>query len=298
MNDVYGIAFSTSGLHLSHLSIEKEPRRVISTDLIPYGFEFSFDRLLGEENLSLLSAELNSYQAQNKITQFILNISLPVNFSHIKRIAISPGADPKLIQAQVNWELNHYLPGAIEEYKILKSEQEYEFNSYREIGVICILHSLLNRLKDFAIQSNAVLNKILIDNYSVENYLKYFDLFSTLKNQIVIRIDSFFINTQLFIAGNYYTHYFDLLSGSNSTLSRNERVLELVKDRINLIGSTLEQLPFVMNKEIEIFVYGDGHSSAVKSLLAKNLTPHISALADPERDSRGSSVESIGVAII
>jgi hypothetical protein len=298
MKNKFGISLTSAGINISAFSEAEDGASVISSDIIPFGFDFSYDILFSEENLIKLSASLDRYRDRSGIAQMQINFSIPLNYAHIKRIAVMPGFDAKLLQAQVNWELEHYLPETIGNYKVIKSDQEYDFGSYKEIVVVCIMRSLLEKVKTISSQANMVLNKVLIDHFSIENYLKRFKLINSNKNQIVLRIDPFNVITYLFLKGIYYTHYFDLTDISNSSISRNDKILELVKDRINQIEIMVEQLPFINDKESELIILGEGLTPGVDKLLTQNLTQRVIPLADSARDSRGSVVESIGAAIV
>lgn len=299
MRDIFGLSFSDSALHISRFSERDDSNDTILVDSIKYPFHYDAGSFFSDENLNLIALKLSDYKIKNQIHDFKLHISLPINFAYIKRIAVPFTEEENILQSQINWELSHYLPGQLSDYKIIKAETEYNLDSYKEVVMICILSSLLERIKQLSVRIKASLQKITVDNFSLENYLKSYRLLDSAINQIVFKIDRSNITTHLFLTGNHYLYFLDKFNDLEAKNSQQDKVIEITKDRYNQIMNILNQLPLPNREKVELFAYGDGFNEKMFRLLSDNFSEKVLSLPRmaeiPGKDCAHGHIEAIGV---
>ncbi|MCD4692778.1 MAG: hypothetical protein K8R79_07685, partial [Calditrichales bacterium] len=136
----------------------------------------------------------------------------------------------------------------------------------------------------------------------IENYLKANNVLDKSTNQLVFRIEKYNIDTHVFINGKYYLSFLDNLNTPSENYTIEEKILELAIERYKQSENLLEQLPFVKQKKLQLFVYGSCLNKKALKLLTNNFTTKIEELTInkyPDIISNGSSVyiEALGVVL-
>jgi len=223
-----------------------------------------------------------------------LSVSLPLNFAHIKKVALPLQAGPEVTQAQVEWELNNHLSGDLSEYKIINTHTEFEFQSYREVIFIAIKKEILKAISKIAELTESQLKQIVPANFVVEKLLLKNKVTT---NSLVIKLEKTVIHSQLFVDNKYYFSYMD----STKTQSPNEdedetqRLFEISKERITHAEKILKQLPFGEQKKLDCFVYGDILTPELEKLFANHFNNPVKKLLSDYQGISNSGLEAVEV---
>lgn len=299
MNDIFGLAFSSSALQIVHLS--KDNPQLVSIKAIAYSFDFDFDHLFEVETIKALSNMIQKEKAEKKIDQLSLYVTLPFNFALLKKIALPLDIDQHLVAEQVEWELSHYLPAELAEYKIVKTDSSFLFSGYREVLFICLPQRIIQNIQLLAKQSQSTLGKLIVENFSLENYLRVnLDLKGD-SQQIISKIDALQVITHFFIKGKYYSSYLNNLFPLKN-YSYEEKLLKLLKEHYQNIINTCHQLPFIDKKEFMFFAYGDALTRELLKSLQQNFSnpvQNLPCLSFPEYEASevAQFIEALGTCI-
>ncbi len=299
MKNIFGIAFSNSGIHLAHVSANTGRHEIQSLNTFPYPFIFSYDAFFKDQNLNAISELILQQKKEKSVDDLALNISLPLNFTFYKRIAVPVDADESVIRTQAEWELKNYLPESMENYKIIKTDTEYDYSTYKEIAFIAIHKSIIRKFSELAEASTATLGRMILDNHSIENYLLEYNLADIPNNQQIYKIDKYNLSTHLYLNGKYYLSYLDNLQSPGQSMAFEEKILELAKDRYKQSLNMLEQLPYIQQKTCQVFVHGHDFNQAVNDLLQNHFNQDVKELkvenyAGPV-DAKNAYTEALGV---
>jgi len=285
MNQI-GISFSESIMHIAN-SLDDQ---IHSVTRVPYPFAFSYENLFSEENIKALAQVLKSKINEAQGTEPEIYVSLPMNYVHIKKIALPPEAESSMIQAQVEWEFKNYLSGDINQYKIINTQIEFLYETYREVIFVALKKEILNAMSLLAEKSETVLKKVVPVNYLVEEILTEDE---KKNNALVIKLDNTHINSQLFIDGKYYHSYLD--STQNNTTETEQSLFDISKNRFMETENMLDQLPFIQNPQLKCYIYGDGLTPPVEKLFKENFTNPVIKLVSTQKEKSDSGLEAIQV---
>lgn len=299
MKNIFGISFSNSGIHVAHASANSGANEIQSLNTFPYPFIFSYDSFFRDQNLNAISELILQQKQEKSIDNLSLNISLPLNFTFYKRIAVPIDADENLIRTQAEWELKSYLPESMENYKVIKTDTEYDCSTYKEIAFIAIHKSIIRKFSELAEASAATLGRLILDNHSIENYLLEYNLADVGNNQQIYKIDKFNLSTHLFLNGKYFLSYLDNLQTPGQSMAFEEKILELARDRYKQSLNMLEQLPYIQQKSCQVFVHGHDFNPSVNNLLQNHFDQDVKELkvenyAGPV-DAENAYIEALGV---
>ena len=286
MNNQIGISFSEKFLHITYVKDDG----VTDTISAPYPFSFRYDILFRPENLTALSDLLKSKIDELQIVDPSLSIVLPMNFVHTKRIAIPQDTGRDLLQTQVEWEFNNFLSEPVESFKIVNTQIEYVFDTYKEVLFVAISKSVLSSLEELSQLCQATLGRVVPLTFLIEEILPPEKQGA---NCLVVKIEKSQINSLLYVSGKYYHSYFD--RAQNSEENQAESLFEASKKRIQEIHSTLDQLPFVESKELQCYIYGDGLTDDLERLYGENLSEPVTRLSIAESDQSHSGIEAVKV---
>ncbi len=287
MNNQVGIAFSDTFLHIAFARDEE----TIKIKSLSYPFEFSYETLFDEDHLDSLAQMLNRANESEMSEKPTLSVSLPMNFVHLKKIALSLDADAELLQHQVEWEFKNYLSGNLDEYKIINSHTEFVLGNYREIVFLAFKKEIISALQRLAKSSNMALKKIVPVNFLTADILhEKKDL-----DALVIRLGKQSINVQLFIDGKHFHSYLD--SVKNGSVEPEQKLFEISKNRINTIEEMLQKLPSTQEKKLNFYIYGDGLTPQVEKLFEDQFTEPVIKLKPSQAEQSDSGLEAIQILI-
>ena len=290
MNNLFGISFSESALHIA----QSQNGTIESVKSVPYVFPFGYDTLFSEKNVIHLADMVARRKKAGGLDELGLSVSLPLNFAHIKKVALPLQAGPEVTQAQVEWELNNHLSDDLSEYKIINTHTEFEFQSYREVIFIAIKKEILKAISKIAELTESQLKQIVPANFVVEKLLLKNKVTT---NSLVIKLEKTVIHSQLFVDNKYYFSYMD----STKTQSPNEdedetqRLFEISKERITHAEKILKQLPFGEQKKLDCFVYGDILTPELEKLFANHFNNPVKKLLSDYQGISNSGLEAVEV---
>jgi len=291
MNNYFGISFSGKGLHLVHTREDT----LSSAEIISYPFIQEFKELFAnkfiEETAKILRAKKEKYNAQ----ELFLRIALPYQFAFLKKVAVPLNADNSTIFEQMRWDLESYLPDKIENYKVIKTDIEYDFESYKESLVICISKSILMSFMDLAARVEAQLKELVLDTFCVERFMKNNGYLMETSNAAVIKIDTFEIKTDLYLNGKYYISFSEPLQGITHDVPLEERLQDISKQHLGQIESHLEFIPFVKEKDLRLFIHGCGLNEPIYNTLQSAFNQELTRLPSFQQQTDNMGMSSISL---
>jgi len=271
MNNIFSLSFSNLNFQVLHLTNNENKINLISHQTHQYPFKYNFDNLFASENIEAIAGIINDQKENAGIDNLTLMISLPINFSLQKKIALPVNAEEVVINEQVEWELSHYLPGELSDFKVIMTDSSFDYNDYKETLFICIHKKIINSLKMLADHCNSSLSKLVVDNFALENFIITNKIIDLSKNQILFNIDKIQHLSHFYIGGKYFTSYSENINPLKLN-SYNEKIVRISKEKYLVIKNLNEQLPFGQNREIEIFIYGQGLSDTLTDALKKSFS--------------------------
>jgi len=277
MKDIFGISLSDIEFQMVHVFAADNLKTIQSLTNYLYLPNTSFNNSLNPENLTHIADIIQKYKTENHVSDVGINFSIPVNLAKTKRIAVPLDADENILFNQIEWELNNYLGNNKADYKIIKTNNEIVFESYKEILIIAIKKDLIENINILTKKINASLNLLSLNIFSVENYLRANDLVEKAENQIIFKVGKYHLDTYLYIGGEYYFSFTDNIHNDN-TDEKNKRILTLTKDRHKKCLNLLDQLPFNTKADIKSFIYGNGLSKTIYELISDNFSEKIKRL--------------------
>jgi Tfp pilus assembly PilM family ATPase len=289
MNNILGISFSNTTLNIAHSLRNQGRTELISLNSIEYPFLFSYDTLFSKSNLDQIAQMINLHKQEKDIDQAALYISLPVNFTYPKRVALPIEADSELIGAQVKWELSNYLQGEIADYKVIKKDAELYCETYKEVLFIAVKKDTLDKLNELALACECELSGMKQDIDSILNYLEQLHSVDGPENQIVLVADKFTLSAHVYINGKYYQTYIDEINGQA------DNITETCMRRYKQIEKSLIQSPLTGDQECRIYLAGPAVNLNVLDILNDKLAKEIIHLKVSEENFESFAIEALGL---
>lgn len=270
MNNTFCLSFSDSDFQLLHLTKKDDRNWLHSAHHFKYASIKSIDQIISEENITFISETIKTYIDKNDISSISLSFILPFNYAEIKRIILPQNSDKNLKRSQIQWELETTLSGDLKEYKVsIMAEMEKEHYNYAI--VVAIKKTIIKRLQIIAEQNNADISNVLLNCFSVENYLVNHTLFKNTKNYVFLKINRNYLEHHFFSGEKYLVSQIDLIDSSSRL--RDEIIVEIVNERqknlFNFIDKTL------LDNPLELFVYGSCLTEETYEALKKGLSSKV-----------------------
>jgi hypothetical protein len=271
MSNIFSLSFSNSNFQIAHHIQNDDQEELQSLNSYDYPFDFSFDCLFENEQIDAMSNIIKQQKGIAKIDNLSLMVSLPLNYSLQKKIALPIEVEQNIINEQVEWELSHYLPGQLSQYKVIMTNSSFDFSGYREVLFICIKKDIIKNISALAQLCDGVLTKLLVENLTMENYINKKNIFDPNKNQILFNVDTLQFVSHFYFSGKYYNSYSENINPLKSN-TYNEKALKRSKEQYLNIKNLNEQLPFGKSKELEIFVYGQAFTDELFGIMKENFS--------------------------
>jgi hypothetical protein len=118
MSNIFSLSFSNSNFQIAHHIQNDDQEELQSLNSYDYPFDFSFDCLFENEQIDAMSNIIKQQKGIAKIDNLSLMVSLPLNYSLQKKIALPIEVEQNIINEQVEWELSHYLPGQLSQFNV------------------------------------------------------------------------------------------------------------------------------------------------------------------------------------
>ena len=291
MTNIFSLSFSNSNFHIVHLLENDGQSQLNSLNSFNYPFSFNFENLFEKQHIDAIGSIIKEQKDNAGIDDLSVMVSLPINYSLQKKIALPIDVEQTVINEQVQWELSHYLPGQLSEYKVIMTESSFNFTGYNEVLFICINKEIIKNISLLAQLCEGVLNKLSVENLTMENYLNKRNLYNPNKNQILFNIDTLQFVTHFYFAGKYYTSYSENINPLKSN-TFDEKSIKLSKEHFLNIKNLNEQLPFGKGNDLEIFVYGQALTDDLFNIIKENF----SCTVRDFRDTAYSDVNDMDIA--
>ena len=268
MTHLFAVSFSNKAMHFAH----QEQKDLKSVKAISYPFNFKLHGLMDKENLEQLADFIKREKDESNIDEAELSISLPGNYAHIKKVAVPVDASNEILFEQVQWELKSYLSEPVENYKVIKTQLEYDYTEYKEIAVICIPKYVIQKLYNFAESSGASLKELVLDTFSIERYLKSKNSINNKAVQIVFKIEKHQLQVDMFLRGKFYLTFFEVHNDLSENEFNADKIIELSKDRFGYIENHLKKLPFEVPTDRQLYFHGSGLDEKLFESLKKDFS--------------------------
>lgn len=269
-----GLSFSEQYTHLALLKANE----VLEIDKFPHPFAFKFENLFTEDHMGKLGAILKQKVQDWQADGAGLAVALPMNFVHVKKVALPADASPELLRTQVEWELKNYLSDAIEAYKIVNTQIVFEYTNYNEHIFLAFKKSIIQHLSNLAESCGLLLQNIVPTSFLVSAAL---DPELNEQNLMVMRIGKSLIQTHLFIKGKYFYSYLDAIK-QNGQMGV-QTLFETCNQRIGETSSLLEQLPQAGGGEIACYIYGDNSIDELEAMLHQHVSYPVKKLVSTDK---------------
>jgi Tfp pilus assembly PilM family ATPase len=302
MIDILGISFSNSALHVAHHSQENSAIHLASLEMIPYPFDFNYDHLFNADNIASLAQLLLELKNKKKIKKALLHVSLPINYVLLKKIALPLEAGEDIVADQVEWELSHYLPGQLSDFKVIKTNSAFSYSDYEEVLFVCLHKQIIQGINQIAQLSQSQLKKLIVDNFALEDYLQNNVDLSQSQNQMVFKIESLQMISHFFIRGRYYISYVNNIFPLKN-YQYEDKLIKLLKDHHTSIENLIQQMSLSENNGLALYAYGDALSDDLINLVQQNISGTLSRLPSTnypgfDVNTIGKSIEAVGACII
>lgn len=217
------------------------------------------DDIFSDYNIARLVQFIKEYKLK-KYTQnnILIRIALPFSYAIIKRIAIPLTEDKAVLFSQVKWDLNNYLPGDPNNYKVVKTDIVFEYPQYQELVFVAISKNIIRQLMKMTEQCGDVLDELVLDVFCLERYLRFNNLLDFSAIQVLMKTDQNHIAIHVYLEGKYYTSFIDPLNHHLPNFSYIDKIIELSKDRIKQIDNLIAQIGYDQSYTRQYFVYGSG----------------------------------------
>jgi len=283
----FGISFSETAMHFA---LARE-NKIQSVERMVYPFSFSYSSMFEPqvfaELTNMISEKITNYQVEGAT----LSIALPMNFVHIKKIALPVLAEPELVKQQVEWELSNFLTEDINNYKVLNTKVEFSVYNYREIIFLAFKKEIVKHLSQMAETCSTSLKKVLPAQYLLTDLIRNGGEGG--QTAMVTKLEKTQISSQLYIDGKYYYSYLD--STPLTDEANTQTIYRLCKNRHAETKNTVSQLPFSKNQELKCFVYGDGFNIELETLFEKNFSEPVNKLSSDQKGKSDSGLEAVQV---
>ncbi len=270
MNNTFCLSFSDIGFQLLHLNKQDDGNRLHSAHHFNYATIKSIDQIISDENISFVSKSINNFINENNIALSSLAFVLPFNFAEIKRIILPQNSDKNLKRNQIQWELETTLSGDLKEYKVFILD-ELEKDSYTYAIVVAIKKSVINHLQSIAEQNKVDISDVLLNCFSIENYLVNHKKFKPKKNYVFLKVNENYLEHHFFSGDKYLLSQIDLIDSASRP--RNEVIVEIVNERYKNISNFIDKER--IDNPLDLFVYGTSLNEETFGALNKGLSSKV-----------------------
>ena len=300
MNRILSLSFSDQFVHLVHGIVEQSSIEVVSSEKIIFPGGSDIYNIFSDENIDYLAGLVKKEKSAKFINDNItIKISLPFQYSYLKRIAVPVLNDSTEMFSQVRWEFENYLPEKPDNYKVIKTDIIFEYAEYKEIVFIAILKDIIKQLVKLAEKNGDVLGELVLDVFCIERYLRINTLLDFSAIQVVLCVDRYRLTIHIYIGGKYYTTFVDPINPEAQNFSFEDKILEISKDRINQIQNLISQAGFNRGDSQQFFLYNTVMKDALLQRFNQEFDLNfieLPVLGQKQNESLiNSSLESLGL---
>ncbi len=293
MADILGISFSDNEFYLGHSRWQEGQAHITSVQRISYPFKFRYDDLLEAQHIEQIAALIRQEKEAKQFEQASLSIVLPENYAFNKRVAAPLNSEPAILKEQAQWELGALLPGDIASYKIIKTDQTFQMNTYEEYLFVAIRRQILEALQKLAATAEVTLDRVMLEDVAIHQFLKSVGLQRDDKNQLVVKIEQSLIKCFLFNDGKFFHSSFERLFANGQDVAR--KTASLIKRHYNESVTLLDQLSGAGADKLQLLYWGAPVDDRLRVFLSENFKQEISELTAETADGTTPDVEIVGL---
>jgi hypothetical protein len=256
MKSIFGIAISDEGLFLCHLLDNNTQKDLLYTGRFEYPFEYRDDLVFDEHKFLRLSDIIVKQKEERQIEDLSIHFVLPYKFAYLKRIAIPSQDNLNLNRFQVEWDLSNYVNGELSSYKVMKADHSFEQKKFNEIVVFAIKKTLIKTLSQLASSCNAQLGSVILNNFSLENFLQNNGLITGDQCQLVFRIGKHAVESHFYKGGHYHSSILDNVNIISEESDPTQKFLSSIKENYQYFLNLREKVPYLNNLPLRVMIYG------------------------------------------
>ncbi len=243
MNEHLGISFTNRSISLTVAGKNGNGLELLNTQDILYPFSFEFNAFKNEQNIDMLAERIATFVQNNNLTGCPCSVSVPMYMTQMKRAAIPPENDERILQRHFKWELENINSSEIEAFKVIKLEHEFTFGAYQESVFILVQKQILARLLKLIEKSALKADKILLDSDTLFKFLKAANLLDENKNQLIFQLDVFNVVGFLFLKGKFYNYTLHSMVGDQGGKTFEAKIAGIIENEIQHTRQLVQQLP-------------------------------------------------------
>lgn len=271
MNNIFSLSFSNLNFQIVHLAQNESKSDILSLNTYDYPSGFHFDQLFNTDQISSIAEIIKNQKDKANIDELSIFVSLPLNYSLQKKIALPLNVEQDVLNEQVEWELSHYLPGRLSDFKVIMTDSSFQFNGYKEVLFICVNKKIMDSINLIAQITDGKLRKLSVENFAVENFINKNHLADDNSNQILFNIDKIQMISHFYISGKYYYSYAENINPLKAN-TFNEQIVKMSKENYLAIKNLNEQLPIGKGKKIKVFIYGQALTNSLVNELSNSFS--------------------------
>ncbi len=278
MDHVISLSLSDRAFQLVYAQTDDSSCHIVKAEEHLYKDDYRPDMLFNEANIRQIADAISALKQESGITENGIIVALPFNQAYTKNVIYPSDETKEEIRQHIAWEFSHSLPEEIDKYRVSVLKQIERDKAISEATVVAISKSMLKTLKEMADNTQSQLQGILINCFSLENYLLREKELKPGDNFIVIKLGEYYLEHHIFFSGNYYSSYVDSIAPT-ADKSRLQNISDLTRERYKQISQLTAQLPFVNTPTINIIVFGS-------ALTNKDFDTIVSGISSPVSKAR------------
>jgi Tfp pilus assembly PilM family ATPase len=258
MNNHIGLAFSPERITYARFVLlnSKPELKLNQTGAIDYTFPYEPFKFYNEVNVPNIGNLLRQNFDPIENNHATFSVSIESNLATLKRIIFPKDFDEKEQGLHITWEINESLPGSVEDYVYLRTENRLEKESTFEELVIIVPKKVVAFINAVADYAQLKLTNLTLNTLAAEVAFKKLlanDMYEVL---VLYKLTSNLIETTILHKGEFFTSFYEPLV-SNESSNNDDIVLERLKTRIKTIETLFGQYEFEHSSVDHIFIYGD-----------------------------------------
>ena len=273
MNNHIGLAFSPERItYARFVLLNSEPEMKLNqTGGIEYTFPYEPFKFYNEVNVPNVGNLLRQTFDPIENNQATFSVSIESNLATLKRVIFPKDFDEKEQGLHITWEINESLPGSVEEYVYLRTDNRLEKESTVEELVIIVPKKVVSFINAVADYAQIKLTNLTLNALAAEVAFKKLLANDMADVLALYKLTSNLIETTILHQGEFFTSFYEPLD-TNESRNNDDIVLERLKIRIKTIENLFEQYKFEHSSVGHIFIYGDPIEDKLLEKIRKNIS--------------------------
>jgi Tfp pilus assembly PilM family ATPase len=271
MNNHIGLAFSPERItYARFVLLNSDPElKLNQTGGIEYTFPYEPFKFFNEVNVPNVGNLLRQTFDPIENNQSTFSVTIESNLATLKRVIFPKDFDEKEQGLHITWEINESLPGSIEEYVYLRTDNRLEKESIIEELVIIVPKKVVSFIHAVADYAQIKLTNLTLNTLAAEVAFKKLLANDMAEVLALCKLTSNLIETTILHRGEFFTSFYEPLA-TNENRNNDDIILERLKIRIKTVENLFEQYKFEHSSVGHIYIYGDPIEDKLLEKIRKN----------------------------